>query len=106
LLSARLHWALCRLTALSFILLHTELEITAQVATEERIVGVAYGPFREGQSPDLGIFPTLAQMQADMPLLKRMGNVIRTYSVTNNFDQIIGLAKEGGLKAIMTKALF
>lgn len=102
LLSSRLLWALWLSTAFSFILIHTELEVTAQVAAEERIVGVAYGPFREGQSPDLGIFPTLAQMQADMPLLKRMGNVIRTYSVTNNFEQIIGLAKQAGLTAIPT----
>ncbi len=102
LLSARLLWALCQSTALSFILSHTEIEVTAQVAAEERIVGVEYGPFRDSQSPDLGIFPTLAQMQADMPLLKRMGNVIRTYSVINNFDQIIGLAKQAGLKVIPT----
>jgi exo-beta-1,3-glucanase (GH17 family) len=87
-------------TTLSVI--HTEIKVLAQVAAEERIVGVPYGPFRDGQSPDLGIFPTLAQIQADMPLLKRMGNVIRFYSVTNNFDQIIGLAKQAGLKAIPT----
>jgi exo-beta-1,3-glucanase (GH17 family) len=40
---------------------------------------MAYGPFREGQSPDLGIYPTLEQVQQDMPLLKSVANGIRTY---------------------------
>ena len=63
-----------------------------------RIVGVDYGPFRDGQSPDTGIFPTLDQLKADMPVLKKIAGAIRTYSTTNGLQNIVGFADEHGLK--------
>ncbi|MCS7219686.1 MAG: glycosyl hydrolase family 17 protein [Anaerolineae bacterium] len=45
----------------------------------ELLQGMAYGPFRAGQSPERGIFPTLEQVRADMPLLRIVSNGIRTY---------------------------
>jgi len=41
--------------------------------------GMAYGPFREGQSPELGIYPTLSEVQQDMSLLRLVANGIRIY---------------------------
>lgn len=67
---------------------------------EKLIMGLAYGPFRDGQGPNDGIFPTLEEMREDMPILKNMANTIRTYSVTNGFENIVGLAEELGLEAI------
>ena len=76
--------------------------VSLQASLPERIVGVDYGPFRDGQSPLTGVFPTAAQMQQDMPVLKQMAGHLRTYSVTNGFDQIPGLAKQAGLKVVPT----
>lgn len=45
--------------------------------------GYAYGPFRAGQSPALGIFPTAEQIEQDMPRLKTDGNAVRTYGCVN-----------------------
>jgi uncharacterized protein (TIGR03437 family) len=69
---------------------------------QERLIGVDYGPFRDGQSPDQGIFPTINQMREDMPVLRRIAPCVRTFSVTNGFDQIPGLAKQAGLKVVPT----
>jgi exo-beta-1,3-glucanase (GH17 family) len=40
---------------------------------------MAYGPFREGQSPEWGIYPSLSEVRQDMPVLKLVANGIRTY---------------------------
>ena len=77
----------------------TSLEGPKLLATPS-IRGVDYGPFREGQSPEKGIFPTIQEMEEDMPLLKMMASTIRTYSVTNGFENIIGLGKKYGLKVV------
>lgn len=76
--------------------------VSHQAAATKRIVGIDYGPFRDGQSPLTGSFPTTAQMQADMPILRRMGDSIRTYSALNGFDQIPALAKQSDLKVVPT----
>src|SRR5664280_245013 len=59
---------------------------------QERIVGVNYSPFRDGQSPLTNAYPTVEQMQQDMPLLKDMANYVRTYSVHGVLGQIPALA--------------
>lgn len=68
----------------------------------ERIVGVDYGPFRDGQSPITGIYPSIEQMREDMPILKRMAPYIRTYSVTRGLERIPELASQYGLKVVPT----
>jgi exo-beta-1,3-glucanase (GH17 family) len=75
-------------------------QATPTPTPQQRIVGFDYGPFRDGQSPLTGVFPTAAQMQDDMPVLKSIAASIRTYSVTNGFDQIPGLAKQVGLTCV------
>ena len=88
----------CRLSLL--IILANSLPVAA--SGQARIIGVNYGPFRDGQSPDRGIFPTANQLREDMPVLRRIAPCIRTFSVTNGFDQIPALAKQAGLKVVPT----
>lgn len=53
----------------------------AFVANAALPFGVGYGPFRSGQSPSSGVFPTEAQMREDMGVLKRLGfTKIQTYA--------------------------
>ncbi len=89
---------ICRLSLL--IILAQSLQVVASGQT--RIIGVNYGPFRDGQSPDRGVFPTANQLREDMPVLRRIAPCIRTFSGANGFDQIPALAKQAGLKVVPT----
>jgi exo-beta-1,3-glucanase (GH17 family) len=51
--------------------------------------GLAYGPFRDGQSPDAGIYPTAAQVEEDLTTLSRITRRIRTYSAAEPVFQFI-----------------
>jgi len=55
------------------------LGVAQFITNSNPVRGVAYGPFRPGQSPETQIFPSLADAEADMPLLKAIANGIRTY---------------------------
>src|SRR5439155_8472664 len=39
-----------------------------------RLAGLAYSPYHAGQSPDVGTFPSSAEVQADMATLKTVTN--------------------------------
>ena len=52
------------------------------------LYGLCYGPFREGQSPETGVVPTLAQIQEDLGILKDTVRSIRTYGNDNILFQI------------------
>lgn len=51
-----------------------------QSRVPRRIIGVDYGPFGPGQQPG-GPCPTLEEITADMPRLKRMAPVTRIYGL-------------------------
>jgi len=57
---------------------------------------MAYGPFRDGQSPERGDIPTLAQVRADMPLLRQIADSIRIYSCAD-MGAVITATEEAGL---------
>lgn len=59
----------------------------------EQLKGIAYGPFREGQSPEQGIYPTLSEVRQDMPLLKLVSNGIRTYGC-RHLETVITATRE------------
>jgi exo-beta-1,3-glucanase (GH17 family) len=65
-------------------------------ATSPVLRGMAYGPFRQGQSPDWGIYPTLDEVRADMPLLESVANGIRTYGC-QNLEAVVTAAQEAGV---------
>ena len=68
-------------------------------------VGINYGPFRDGQDPNLGIFPSLEQLIQDLPVLAQIADTIRTFSVANGFDGIVAAANGLGLTVIPTAFL-
>lgn len=61
------------------------------------IGGVAYSPYREGQSPD-GRHPTAKEIAQDMALLARHVGQIRTYSSTDGSQLVPALAAPYGLR--------
>ena len=62
------------------------------------LFGIAYGPFRDGEDPGRGIYPTRDEIAEDMGILKKMAHGIRTYSVGKGMLQIVELADQEGLR--------
>ncbi len=58
----------------------------------QRVKGLAYSPFRPGQSPLTGIYPTPDQIDQDMQLLSGKTAAISTYGATKGLEAIPGLA--------------
>ncbi|MBI1335936.1 MAG: glycosyltransferase [Phycisphaera sp.] len=73
-------------------------EPPAPVLTQVR--GVSYSPFRDGQSPIKGLFPTPAQMDEDLRFLADKTQLVRTYTVTNGSELIPKMAQRYGLDAV------
>ncbi|GGJ20869.1 glycosyltransferase family 2 protein [Pseudomonas avellanae] len=65
------------------------------------ISGVAYAPFRPGQSPYKQIFPTRDQIREDLLLLRSMTRNIRTYSVEGTLMHIPELAEALGMNVTL-----
>lgn len=49
------------------------------VRAQSFLRGFAYGPFRDGQSPEQGHFPTAMQIREDLQLLRVDGKALRSY---------------------------
>jgi len=64
---------------------------------EERLRGIAYGPFRDCQNPHWGPFPSEAEIQEDVERLYHMSNGIRTYSSLGALGEIPRIVHERGL---------
>src|SRR5690606_6017663 len=64
----------------------------------EEISGFAYSPYRNGQSPIDGTFPTAEQIHEDMALLSRHSKHVRTYSVDGILGDIPAIAAKYGLQ--------
>lgn len=65
----------------------------------DRLQGVSYSPFRPGHDPAKGLYPSAAQIEEDMALLKGKVEAIRTYGSVN-LEQIPPLAGKYGLRVI------
>jgi len=63
-------------------------------------IRVCYSPFRDGQSPDSGIYPSEAQMREDLTLLKPLVIAVRSYGVTHGLEKIPAIAKELGIQCL------
>ena len=68
-------------------------------------VGLAYGPFRDGQDPNAGIYPNIQEMTEDVEQMSFWTGVVRTYSVMNNFDQIVSSAADAGINIMPGAAI-
>jgi exo-beta-1,3-glucanase (GH17 family)/cellulose synthase/poly-beta-1,6-N-acetylglucosamine synthase-like glycosyltransferase len=65
------------------------------------LVSVSYSPYTRSQHPDYGDRPTPEQIRADLKLLSRYTQAIRTYSTTGGGELIPGIAAEFGLKVTL-----
>ena len=66
----------------------------------EQISGFSFSPFRVGQSPMTGVYPSDEQIRADLELLSQQTDNIRTYSV----DGKLAVKKDGGDVDALTAA--
>lgn len=87
---------LTTLLAYSFWLL-PNLNLGAHTALTTKIRSVSYSPFRRGQSPESGVFPSKAEMEFDIALLSKSVKNIRIYSGSNALGDIPELASKQGL---------
>src|SRR6476469_3187350 len=70
-----------------------------------RVQGVAYSPFRAGQSPQ-SASPTPEQIDADLRLLSLASvNAVRTYSSTGELAQVPEIASHHNLKVLVVARL-
>lgn len=67
----------------------------------EQIAGYSFSPFRAGQAPQDGSYPSDAQIRADLELLSSQTDNIRTYSVEGTLADIPRLAEEFGLRVTL-----
>ncbi|HOX02616.1 MAG TPA: glycosyl hydrolase family 17 protein [Candidatus Paceibacterota bacterium] len=61
------------------------------------LAGLAYGPYRAGQSPG-SVYPTTNQIREDLLMLRRYTARIRTYGAENSLAAIPALCSEAGLE--------
>ena len=73
------------------------LNLSDHTALSTKIRSVSYSPFRRGQSPESGIFPSKAEMESDIALLSKSVKNIRIYSGSNALGDIPELAEKQGL---------
>jgi exo-beta-1,3-glucanase (GH17 family) len=65
---------------------------------EGKLNSLSFAPFREGQGPVQGIFPSIEQIDADLSLMGKTTHNIRTYaSAEGNMPAIPDLAKKHGV---------
>ena len=63
-----------------------------------KLNSVSFAPYRDGQSPFDGRFPTAAQVEADIALLAGHVRAIRTYAAIEGKYDVAALAQKHGLK--------
>ncbi len=72
--------------------------VRAQANQESRqLLGVCYGPFRENQSPEQGIFPSEDEIKEDLSILSGFTSNIRTYGNDEILYEIPRLCNEAGI---------
>ncbi len=85
------------LTALAWWLPNREQAGDVPLATD-RFNSVSFAPFRPGQSPLRDIFPSAAEVEADMALVAPRVRAIRTYAAIGGDYDIAAIAARHGLK--------
>jgi exo-beta-1,3-glucanase (GH17 family) len=65
----------------------TEIKRTKTEKTE-KLRGVCYGPFRDKENPDMGIFPLLRELGEDIDFIPQITRAIRTYGCANTPSNI------------------
>ncbi|QPN44404.1 glycosyltransferase [Priestia aryabhattai] len=70
-------------------------------AWPEQISGFSYSPFRLGESPQKGQYPSDAQMRQDLEQMNKLTDSIRIYTVEGTQADIPQLAEELGLRVTL-----
>lgn len=65
------------------------------------IGGLAFSPFRAGQSPEAGTWPSRDEIRADLELAAGMSGRVRTYTVAGEYADIPALADDLPLKVTL-----
>ena len=65
------------------------------------IQGLTFSPFRAGEDPTHGLFPTDAEIDADLALLQGKVKAVRTYSVESTLAHIPDLAEKHNLNVMV-----
>ncbi len=65
------------------------------------LAGLSFSPFWEDQSPLAGVFPSPAQIEADVVLLKGRVRSLRTYSAEASLADVPGIAARHGLSVAL-----
>lgn len=73
---------------------HTYLSSSFDTALSvRRMHGLCYSPFRDGQDPNVGIYPSSEEIGEDMAMLASLTGTVRTYGASNTLSQIPAIAK-------------
>ncbi|MBX9756313.1 MAG: glycosyltransferase, partial [Pseudomonadaceae bacterium] len=64
----------------------------------EQISGFSFSPFKKNQNPQKNIYPNDEEIRADLELLSKQTDSIRTYSTEGTLGDIPRLAEEFGLR--------
>lgn len=67
----------------------------------DKVTGFAFSPYRYGQDPREGSYPTLEQIDSDLKLLSGKVTAVRTYSVENNLAAIPKLAHKHNINVCL-----
>jgi exo-beta-1,3-glucanase (GH17 family)/cellulose synthase/poly-beta-1,6-N-acetylglucosamine synthase-like glycosyltransferase len=70
-------------------------------AWPNRVQGFSFSPMRTGQSPLVGVYPTEAEIDADLALLAGKTHAIRTYTVEDVLAKIPELAQKHGINVAL-----
>lgn len=66
-----------------------------------KLQSVSFAPFRDGQSPLTGVYPTEPQIDRDLMVLKSQVAGVRTYTSQEGLEVVPKLAEKHGLKVTM-----
>lgn len=68
----------------------------------QKLYCVSYAPFRDAQDPLVeGTVVTPAQIDADLALLSKYTNCVRSYSIENGLDKLPEIARRDGMKVLL-----
>jgi exo-beta-1,3-glucanase (GH17 family) len=71
------------------------------LADGQKLYCVSYAPFRDGQDPLVeGTYVSAAEIDADLTLLSKYTDCVRTYSIDAGLDQVPEIAQRHGLKVL------
>lgn len=59
--------------------------------------GIAFSPFRNGQNPDRGVFPSITEIEQDVKQMKPFFQNLRTYGSGSTLKEIVPIAERNNL---------